>query len=429
MEQIIYNSKEGKTSRNAYTLFSMFEHFISLLVTDAFLAKLLKSTGMSDSLAGIIASFVSFAFLFQLLSIFILKRKINTKGLCITFETVSQLCFVFLYVVPFLPVENNIKSLLVVAAIMIAYAFKYIVSSIFFNWANSYVDPMHRGSFSAVKEMISLAGGIVFSFVMGFVTDMFFERGNTNGAFLFIAISVFVLTLTNFYCLCKIKNCSINSTQSTKVSMGVVLKKTLFNKKFAPVIISTSFFSFGSYITTGFLGVYKTEDLLISLSVVSIISGIASVGRMLVSKPFGRYSDKKSYAKGLELGYLLMAISFLSLIFTSPDTWWLIIVYHLLHNIGYAGVNQNTFNIAYSYVEADFISQAMAFRSAISGIVGFVGALVGARVLAIVQANGNMIFGIHIYGQQVMALISLICILTSVAILHFVVAKNEVKIQ
>ncbi len=429
MDNINYDSKEAKTSRGGYVWFCMFEYFISILVTDAFLAKLLKSTGMSDSLAGIISSFVSFAFLFQLLSIFILKRKVNAKVLCMTFETISQLCFTFLYIVPFLPVSNNTKSLLVVAAIMVAYAFKYVESSIFFNWTNRYVDPMHRGSFSAVKEIISLAGGIVFSFVMGFITDKFYENGNEVGAFVFIAISIFVLAAINFYCLFKIKNCSINSTRSAKVSMGVVLKKTLFNKKFAPVIIATSLFSFGTYITTGFLGVYKTEDLLISLSVVSIITGIASVGRMLLSKPFGKYSDKKTYAKGLELGYLIIAVSFVALVFTAPDTWWLIIVFTVLYSVGCAGVVQNTNNIAYSYVEAEFISQAMAFRSAISGIVGFLGALLGAKILETVQANGNMIFGIHVYGQQVMGVLSLVCVAVSIAIIHFVIAKNKVTIQ
>ncbi len=429
MEYINYNGKGAKSSRNGYVWYCMFEYFISILVTDAFLAKLLKNVGMSDSLTGIISSFVSFAFLFQLLSVFILKRKINAKAMCIAFETSSQLCFVFLYVIPFLPVSAFLKSMLVVVAIMVAYALKYVVASILFRWANSYVDPMSRGSFSATKEMISLLGGIVFSFVMGVVTDKFFEAGNNGGAFLFLAIMVFVLTVSNFLCLSKIKNCDINSAQSAKVPMKTVLQKTLFNKKFLPVIIATSLFSFGVYITSGFLGVYKTEDLFITLGVVSIITSIGSAARMIVSKPFGKYSDKKSYAKGMELGYFIIAVSFVAIIFTVPNTWWLMIVYTVLHSVGYAGVNQNTLNIAYSYIEADYISQAMAFRSAISGIVGFAGALVGARILDFVQANGNMLFGIPVYGQQVMALISFVCVMISVAIIHFVIAKTKVIVQ
>ena len=116
-------------------------------------------------------------------------------------------------------------------------------------------------------------------------------------------------------------------------------------------------------------------------------------------------------------------------LFTVPDTWWLMFAYSVLNGIGSAGVVANTSNIAYSYVEADFISQAMAFRSAISGIVGFLGALLGAKILEVVQSNGNMLFGIYVYGQQVMAFASFVCIMISVAIIHFVIAKNKVIVQ
>lgn len=66
----IYNTKEYKRSRTAYALQCTFEYFVMLLVADAFLANLLTNMGISDALTGIISSFISFAFLFQLMSIF-----------------------------------------------------------------------------------------------------------------------------------------------------------------------------------------------------------------------------------------------------------------------------------------------------------------------------------------------------------------------
>ena len=56
----VYNSREYKRSKRAYTLECMFEYFISLLVADAFIAKLLKYFGASDELCGVISSFISF---------------------------------------------------------------------------------------------------------------------------------------------------------------------------------------------------------------------------------------------------------------------------------------------------------------------------------------------------------------------------------
>ena len=68
-----FNSPVYKRSRNSYLIYCAFEYFALLLISDAFLAKLLSSIGISDSLVGIISSFVSLACLFQLITIFVLK--------------------------------------------------------------------------------------------------------------------------------------------------------------------------------------------------------------------------------------------------------------------------------------------------------------------------------------------------------------------
>ena len=63
-----FDTKAYKRSRNAYMVQCAFEYFVALLVADAFLAKLLTALGIGDNLIGIISSFVSLAFVFQLLS-------------------------------------------------------------------------------------------------------------------------------------------------------------------------------------------------------------------------------------------------------------------------------------------------------------------------------------------------------------------------
>ena len=55
-----FNSIEYKRSRNAYMAQCTVEYFVSLLVTDAFLAKLLSSIGISDMIIGIISSFITY---------------------------------------------------------------------------------------------------------------------------------------------------------------------------------------------------------------------------------------------------------------------------------------------------------------------------------------------------------------------------------
>ena len=92
-----------------------------------------------------------------------------------------------------------------------------------------------------------------------------------------------------------------------------------------------------------------------------------------------------------------------------------------------AGSNQNSFNIVYSYVDSKYIVQAMAIKNSIGGICGFLVSLLGGKILAAVQNNGNSLFGLHIYGQQFLSAISLVILVTTVAYVHFVIEKQKVK--
>ena len=198
METSVFESKDYQRARSAYRWACAFEYFVALLVADAFLAKLLTTLGMSDAMIGIISSFITLAFLFQLFSIFVVQRIVNTKRFVILFHTASQLFFMSLYLIPFLPIAKELRYVLVVICLLAAYFGNYFVHSIFFKWANSYVDPRKRASFSAGKEMLSLLTGTAMTLILGAVMDAFEAAENLFGGFLFCA-SFFVSKLRILY--------------------------------------------------------------------------------------------------------------------------------------------------------------------------------------------------------------------------------------
>ncbi len=425
-----FETKEYKRSRNAYMVQCAFEYFVMLLVSDAFLAKLLSALEVSDRYIGIISSFVSLAFVFQLLSIFLVKTKTSTKKIVMICDTVSICFFVILYLVPFLPVSPDLRRTLVIVSIMLAYAIKYLISSMLFKWANSHVEPSLRAVYSANKEVTSLIAGIIFTAVFGYIIDKFESLGNLNGGFLFISFSILVINIGNFICLKLIKSESDQAQEEeSAISLGEVIKNTFINKNFRNVIIMESLQKFAVYFTVGFMGVYKTKELAISVFVIQLINIVSNAARMLISKPFAVYSDKRSFAKGMELGLAFAAIAFFVNIFTTPSTWWLVIIFTVLYNVSLAGTNQNSFNIAYSYVPLNCITQAMAIKNSISGLCGFAASIIGGAVLSAVQNNGNMIFGMYVNAQQLLSLVSFVLIVIAVMFIHFVIAKQKVKIQ
>ncbi|MBO4971424.1 MAG: hypothetical protein J6D45_01270 [Clostridia bacterium] len=213
----LYDSPEYKRSRRAYTLECAFEYFVSLLVTDAFLASLLSSIGLNDSLIGVITSFISVAFLFQLFSVFIVRKITNTKRFAVFFHALSQLFFMSLYLIPFLPFEYKYKEILVIVCILFAYFGNYLVTSMIYKWGNSFVDPKKRGVFSAGKEMISLILGMAVTLIIGFAMDSFTESGNTNGGFIFAASAILVFSICDFICLMLIKKETVPHEAKRKV--------------------------------------------------------------------------------------------------------------------------------------------------------------------------------------------------------------------
>lgn len=424
----IFSSKEYRRSRKAYVVQCTAEYFVSILVADAFLAKLLSHIGVSDSLTGIISSFISLAFMFQLLSIGLIRRMKNVKRTVIVFDTLSQLFFMSIFLVPFLPCGKTAKTVLVMAGVLLGYFCMYLIYSVYFKWANSFVSANNRGEFSAKKEIISLVSGIVFTLIVGVIIDKTEGVGNITGGFLIVAAIMLLLNAINFWSLMNIKGDDGNNAEDEGASLSKqgIIENIIKNKNFRSVVLMTSLWDIGRYFTIGFMGTYKTKELLLSVGAVQVINMAGNLLRVVVSKPFGRYSDKHSFAKGFSLALVVAAIGFFINIFTTRESIWCVVIFTVLYSAAQAGTNQNSYNIIYSYVDSSYIAQAMAVKNCIGGILGFAASVVGGKILNAVASGGNSIFGMNVYGQQLLSLISFVFIAAAVIYCKTVLEKREV---
>jgi Na+/melibiose symporter-like transporter len=292
------------------------------------------------------------------------------------------------------------------------------------------VNPRKRAAYSAGKEMLSLVTGMVMTLILGSTMDFFEAKNNLEGGFIFAAIAIFIFCACDFICLMLIKNdIRTKEEKHNIVPVRKVLCHTLGNRNFRSVVILTILWDVARYTTIGFLGTYRLGELAYTVTAVQIINLVGHVGRFVVSKPFGRFSDKYTFARGIELALILAAVGFGAVIFTSPGSRLLIIVYTLFYSMSAAGTNANLLNITYSYVDEKYFVQASAIKNSIGGIFGFGASLIGSRILSGIQANGNQIFGFTIYGQQILAMISFVLLIISILYTHFVIAKQKVMLQ
>jgi F0F1-type ATP synthase assembly protein I len=426
-EQNKFNTPGYRRSRWAYTLECAFEYFISLMVADAFLATLLTEMGLSDAVIGVISSLISVAFLFQLFAILVVQHIHNVKRVAVPVHCISQLFFLVLYLLPFFNIPAQFRTAVIVGCLLVAYFGNYLVTSVIFNWGNSYVDPNTRANFAATKEIISLISGVVVSLTMGWAFDGFVARGDINGGFLFIAAMMLLMNIGDFVCLMMIKNRKTEKKDAEPAEpFWQVIRMLFANRGFVCSVVLHALWSISVYMTVGFMGTYKTKELLLSVGAVQIINIVACLMRALFSKPIARYADKRSYAKGIRLGMTIAAAGYLVNMFTTPSMWWLVILYTVLYHVACAGTSQNMMNMVYSYVDRKYFVQASAIKYSVSGLCGFGASMLASRILNAVQQGGNTFLGISIYGQQLLSAISLVLVLIAILFVKLVVEKQKI---
>jgi len=123
---------------------------------------------------------------------------------------------------------------------------------------------------------------------------------------------------------------------------------------------------------------------------------------------------------------MIAACGYLLNIFTTPSHWWLVVAYTVIYNVSCAGTSQNLNNLTYSYVERKYFVQASAIKFSISGLCGFCASMLGSRILDAVQKNGNTLFGMTVYGQQILSAISLLIVLAGIVFVKFVMEKQKI---
>ena len=410
-----------KRSRILYIIEAAVEYFISILVAGGFLATLTKELGINDSLTGILSSIISLGCLFQLLSIFIRRTKV--KSFVIIFSIINQLLFTLLYVIPLTNLTTKLKSILFIIIIFSAYLIYNFIHPKKINWLMSLVEDENRGNFTANKEIVSLLSGILFSFGMGTVIDYFTEKGEIRISFIVSAIVIFVLmVLHSLTMIFSVEKVEAKTTQNFKQIINELLK----NQSILRVSVLFILYYISTYSSVPFYGTYQIGELGLNLKFVSAITICGSISRILVSKFWGKYADRKSFAAMIEKCFIFMAISQICVIFAVPATGKaMFILYNVFHGIALGGINSALINLIFDYVPQEKRADSLAITQALAGFTGFLTTLCISPLVSYVQKNGNTIFGLPIYAQQLITTIALIFTVVAIFYTRVVFIKKK----
>lgn len=414
--------KSLKRNRILYILEANFEFLISILVNGSFLATLTKELGVSDGLTGILSSIISLGCLFQLISLSI--RSTSVKKIVLPFSIINQVLFMLLYVIPLTGFEKQTKISLFVIMILLAYMIYNMVHPKKIDWLMSSVDEFHRGSFTANKEIVSLVSGMVFSLGMGTVIDYFSGIGKIRVAFTIAAVVMFVLMILHSFTM--IFATEIKASNHSQKNLKHSIIELIKNKNVLRITVISLLYNASTYISTPFYGTYQIGELGLNLKFITAITMCESISRILVSRFWGSYADKKSFSKMIEKCFIFLALAQICIIFAVPSTGKIMfIIYRLLHGIAMGGVNSALVNLIFESVPKEKTADALAITQTIAGITGFLISLAASCLVTYVQRNGNSVFGIPIYAQQLLSIFALIITVLSILYTRCVLIKKK----
>ena len=419
----ILRQKQRKRTNILYIIEAALEYFITIMIAGAYLATVTKALGVSDALTGILSAFVSLGQSFQLLALFLSHKK-GVKHTTAWLHIINQLGYAAVFFVPLFKGNPTAKIVLFVVLFLFGHALHNIAYPSKINWFMSQVDDNKRGRFTATKEIVSLIGGMVFSFVMSFFMDELERAGNMNGAFLLCGITIFALAILHA--------CTIifsheekqeerkKDTYTLRTTFGGIVK----DKNLRKVIILPVIWHIAHYAATPFYGSYLIGELGWQLTFVSLLNAFTSVTRACVSRPIGRYADKTSFATMLNFCFTVAAVSFFVNMFTTPQTSAVTYtLYSVLYVIGIAGINSGEINLIYDFVDPSRRVGALAIKNFLAGTAGFLTTLAISPLVDFIQANDNTLFGIPVYAQQVTSLIACVLTVGVIVYLNLVVRK------
>ena len=403
--------KLGRSQR-LYVVQAALEYLIALAASGTFLAKLTSQMGMSDSLTGILTSMMSMGCLFQMLALFIRVR--HVKIFVILTSLFSQFLFMLIYLLPLTGVSPEIKTAAFVAALSSAHLVLNAASPYRMNWLMGLVSDSSRGSFSATMEMFSLLMGILFSYGMGAVFDHLEADGRLQTALVVMAMVITVCMLLHALVLTLVEKpakefASRNARQMLRSLAGSANLRKIIGAYIGYQAIT--------HVAVPFYATYQLHELGFSLKTVALLVIAGDLARMLVSKAWGRYADRTSFGVMVEKCFWFLGLSFLCGALATPRNGVVMFaLYYIFHGIAMGGTNSGIRNLIFAYMPEDARVGALAVCPAVGGMTGFAATLLFGAVLSHMQAGGVNLFGMPLYAQQALSLLSLP--LTALSILY-----------
>ncbi len=389
-KQLVYDAlpaqeQKIQSGRRYFIIDNISIYIITTVCAGSYLAGILKFVGVPPEINGIILSIPVLAGLFQTVGAIISQRLHSQKQLVVFGSAVHRICLAMVFLYPLLFGPTMLCVLLIIVTYATGYFVGTAISPASSNWIVNLVPPESRGGYFSKRERYSLTGIAVATMVVSLILDKFKLIGHVAWGFAVVGVILMAVAVFNIIHLAKIYE--PESMSAKRKFSFKSLMEPLFDKKFGKVIMVFILWQTSVQIAIPFLGIYYIDTIKMDYTIIGVVALIVTVEKILIVSRWGKYADKTSWDNVLKVSLLFYAAGQALQIFLSSSNFiWLYPMALIIGNVAWSVLGIALFNIQFQFINPENATLYIGVCGTISGLLGFGIALLGSKILTVVNA-------------------------------------------
>ncbi|MBT1703324.1 MFS transporter [Chryseosolibacter indicus] len=349
----------------------------------AFLVAMALLMGASNFQIGLLAAMPTFTNLFQLISIWLVRRFNNRRIVAVFCSLFARVPLIVIGVLALLTPSTNSINLLIFF-LFFYYLFGSIAGPSWNSWMKDLVPEKNLGTYFAKRSSYTQTLNVVLSLLLAFTVD--FVKSNYAHLELRTYATMFItggsIGIIGALVLGNVKE---PRTEMTKENIFKLFMRPLRDGNFQRLLFFNSGWNLALSIATPFFTVFMMKSLGLSLSFIIALSILSQLSSIFTIRMWGKFADRYSNKTIIAIGaplYILCIIAwcFVGLYKAFYANMILLACIHIFTGISTAGINLSITNLGLKLAPKENAIVYLSARNMILSLFGSVGPLIGGRL-------------------------------------------------
>jgi len=284
--------------------------------------------GANDFQLGLLSAIPFAASVLQVFVSYVMERRRNRRFLFLFCGLLGRTFWILIGLVPYLfpGFSVDLRIWLVIVFVVMVYSGNSCVGLGFGSLMGDLVPIRIRGSYFSVRQMISLASGVIAGLLISFMIDKVGKPGYTIA--LVLAGITQLMDIASFFF---VKWPPMEVPPGKQPTLLKMLREVFANKRYMKLLVFYTIWLFAANIAGPFWNVYMLEDLKMNFTQMSLYTQIASnIATVLIISRWGRLIDRYGNKPVLQMAAVLVVVSPLPWFFSTPTTTVFVLVSNII---------------------------------------------------------------------------------------------------